>query len=464
MFWVLGSMVYLKMFKDAGTISVISFACALFLAGIFEKSGLAMVIGAYTMGLSLSKTDISYVIQDKLSVLHKFFVPVFFCVMGMMLNFLELASWNIIAFGVVFVVFAVAGKLIGCSIPALFLNFNLRGALRIGMGMTPRGEITLIITSIGLSMGFLNHEYFGIVIIMTFLTTLITPYIFSKMLQSKKPVLRKEKVVKTEHTEIIYNMPNPETSELILTKVIAAFENEGFYVHQLSMRRRLYQIRKDQTFVTMKTKPEKLIFDCLERDAAFIHTLFYEVLAELERTLKQLKNLTDREKIGKKIFAEQKGSSSATSIFSQILHPSAVTIDLKGETKREIIEELLSLLVDSGRLELDKRKIAQKDILERESVMSTGMQDGIALPHARTDAVTSMHCVVGLKKEGIDFDSLDKKPSKIFIMTLSSKKTSEPQLQFMAEMSKYLKDKNIRSKMLSSFSDAELFKVFTSQV
>ncbi|MBN1522304.1 MAG: cation:proton antiporter [Candidatus Aureabacteria bacterium] len=452
----------LKRFRDKANIAVISLAMAMLLAGIFEKSGLAMIIGAYIMGLSLSKTDLSFVIQENISILYRFFVPIFFCSTGMMVNFLELASWKVVLFGMVFVLFSILAKILGCSIPALFLNFNWRGALRIGVGMTPRGEVTLIITGIGLSMGILTHEYFGIVIIMTFLTTLIAPLVLARMLESEKPVLRKEKQIKKEQRQVAYNMPNPETADLILGKIVGAFESEGFYIHLIHTRQKIYQIRKSQTFITLKFTSEKIIFDCQAKDVAFIHTLFYEVLAELERTMKQLQTLTDRDKIGKKIFTKSEGEDSeGRSAIAQVLHPLAVEVELKGQDKESIIHELIGLLITSGQLDASKKSTARKDIFEREALMSTGMQDGIAYPHAKTSSVSRLVCAVGLKKNGIDFDSLDKKPSKIFIMTLSPKESSEPQLQFMAGMSKLLSSRDARGRLFSCKTSDQLFHVLT---
>ena len=453
----------LKRFKDKSIIAVISFAMAMLISGIFEKSGLAMIIGAYIMGLALSKTDISFVIQENISVLYRFFVPIFFCTTGMMVNFLELASWKVVCFGIIFVLFAVLGKILGCSIPALFLDFNLRGALRIGMGMTPRGEVTLIISGIGLSMGILSHEYFGIIIVTTFITTLITPLILEKMLESDKPVLRKKKQIKSEHKQIAYNMPNPETAELILGKVLRAFENEGFYIHLIHTDQKIYQIRRNETFITLKFTLEKIIFDCLTKDEAFIYTLFYEVLAELERTMNQLRTLTDREKIGKKIFKKTDKMKEVASKYdiANIFHPKAVAFNLRGSDKESIIYELIELLIESGQLSREKKDIAIKDVFDRENLMSTGMQDGIAYPHAKTSAVSRLVCAVGLKKDGVDFDSLDKRPSKIFILTLSPKDLSEPQLQFMAEMSKFLSNQDKRAQLFSCKTNDQLYNALT---
>ena len=189
-----------------------------------------MIIGAYVMGLSLSKTDLAFLIQDQLRNLQRFLVPIFFCVMGMLVNFHEMTSSAVILFGLVYLGVCILSKIAGCGIPALFLNFTWHGALRVGTGMIPRGEVALIIAGIGLSSGIISHRFFSIAIMMTFITTLVTPALLAWLLELPKPSLRKQAPTAHEHQEITYAMPNPETAELILGKVIKAFENEGFYV------------------------------------------------------------------------------------------------------------------------------------------------------------------------------------------------------------------------------------------
>ena len=80
---------------------------AFVLAGIFEKAGVAMIIGAYVMGLALSRTDIRYVIQEKLGPMEEFFVPIFFAVMGTLVNVRLLIRTEVIVFGLVFAFVAI---------------------------------------------------------------------------------------------------------------------------------------------------------------------------------------------------------------------------------------------------------------------------------------------------------------------------------------------------------------------
>jgi len=135
---------FLKRFRRSTAFTILAFGLALVIAGFFEKEGLAMIIGAYIMGLSLSKTDISHIIIEKMHVLYEFFVPIFFAVMGMLVDIRQFFDLRVLLGGLVFTAVAILGKILGCGLPALFSGFNLKGSLRIGMGMVPRGEVVLI--------------------------------------------------------------------------------------------------------------------------------------------------------------------------------------------------------------------------------------------------------------------------------------------------------------------------------
>lgn len=456
--------VFLKHFKDRPTMAVMSFALALLLAGVFEQSGLAMIIGAYVMGISLSKTDISFIVQENLSVLNKFLVPIFFCVMGMLIDLKEMARPDILLFGIIYTFLAVVGKIAGCGVPSLFMNFNLRGALRIGVGMIPRGEVALIISGVGLALGLINHDVFSLAVIMTFLTTLLTPPILDLMLRSEKPVLRKAVPGKKAMETIKYSLPNPETTELILGKIIADFENEGFFIYRVSIPDTLYHIRKNDISMTLKRFPEELVFECSGDDSSFVHTVFYEVIAELEELMKRLETVSDKKKIAQDIFSHVPSSGKGRLRISDIIKPENVTTDLKGENKQAIITELVDLLVSSGNLPQENRDSVLLDLAEREKAMSTGMQEGIALPHTKTNSVERLISAVGIKRTGVDFNSLDGKPSQIFVLTLAPKNNQEPYLQFVGEVTKVLINIDNRERILSAPGRSELYSAITTAV
>ena len=163
----------LRWFHGAGTALVLALALALLGGGLAETFGLAMIIGAYSVGLGLSGTSLRQIIEENLMGVYHFMVPVFFVVMGMLVD-VE-AMGGALVFGVVLTVLAIVSKIIGSGAPAMAVGFNTKGAWRVGLGMLPRGEVALIIAGIGLSRGVIEQDVFGVAIMMTVVTTMIAP-------------------------------------------------------------------------------------------------------------------------------------------------------------------------------------------------------------------------------------------------------------------------------------------------
>ena len=133
----------------------------------------------------------------------------------------------------------------------------------------------------------------------------------------------------------------------------------------------------------------------------------------------------------------------------------AIRLELQGSEKSAIIEELIDVLVDTGKI--SDRKAAVKAVFEREKKMSTGMHHGIAIPHGKTETVNGLVAAIGLKKEGVDFQALDGNDSRIFIMTLSPANRAGPHIQFLAEISRLLNDEPVREKILNATSADEIY-------
>ncbi len=147
-------------------------------------------------------------------------------------------------------------------------------------------------------------------------------------------------------------------------------------------------------------------------------------------------------------------------MLKETLTPELVTTDLAGRDKYEIIRSLLDLVCKSGKVK--DPELALRDLLEHEQGMSTGMENGIAIPHAKSDAVDELVACVGISKRKIDFENLDRKPSQIFVMTLSPRDGTGPHVRFLADISRLLKEARIRKKILKAKTDAELLEILTS--
>ncbi len=141
----------------------------------------------------------------------------------------------------------------------------------------------------------------------------------------------------------------------------------------------------------------------------------------------------------------------------RILTEETIRVGLKGQTKQEIIEELLDILVAAGHVR--DRKEAVRALLDRETKMSTALQNGLALPHAKTDSVDRLVAALATKPEGVDFASIDGLPTTIFVMTLSPLNRAGPHIQFLAEIGRLVGDETTRTKILSAATADEIGRV-----
>ena len=139
----------------------------------------------------------------------------------------------------------------------------------------------------------------------------------------------------------------------------------------------------------------------------------------------------------------------------------SVCISLQARDKQGIIEELLDLIARSGKLQ--DRKGILKAILEREKKMSTGMHHGLAIPHGKTDTVDTLMGSVGMIPEGVNFDSQDGEPTRLFILTVSPKHRSGPHIQFLAEISRLMNRQDVRDELLAAASEDEFYEILTTR-
>jgi len=444
----------LKLFRDRRTIAIMALGLALILAGLFEEAGLAMIIGAYVMGLSLSRTDICHLVREKLEPIAAFLVPVFFVVMGMLVDIRLVASPRVLAFGAIYTLIAVAAKFIGSGVPALSCGFNALGAARIGVGMLPRGEVTLIIAGIGLAAGVVGQEVFGVAVLMTLASALLAPPALVGLLKVNRPGLKTPSAGPREEP-MRFTFPSADAVEIMTGKIVDVFEDDGFFVHALDRAGGIYQMRKDQSCVTLRRDGLDVVFDCSAADRAFVHAAVLEVVSDLRRMAAELAKPIDRSTLkGPSSGAVGKQGTSlalAARIDASVLEP-----ELQGNTKQEIIEELLRLAQHSGMIsDIDDARAA---VLAREETGSTGMQHGVALPHAKTVAVQQLVCAIGLKPEGTDFDSLDGQPSRIFVLVLSPIDVSGPHVRFLSIISQTL-DEHGRKGLLACRTADEMYAV-----
>ena len=142
-----------------------------------------------------------------------------------------------------------------------------------------------------------------------------------------------------------------------------------------------------------------------------------------------------------------------------ILTPEMISLHLSGTTKDEIIDELIDVATKSGKI--SDRNEAKAAVLEREARMSTGMKHGIAIPHGKTGTVTELVACVGISDNEVDFDALDHRGCRIYIMTLSPLEKTGPHLQFLAEVSTLFRSEEKRQAILAATSPQEVIALLT---
>ncbi len=177
-------------FGKTHRVSTFSLAYCFLLAYVAEYLGIANITGAYLAGLFLCNVNSSHYVESKTSVLsYLLFSPIFFASIGLKA---ELPPINIefVILAFIFTVGAVLSKIIGAGLFAKLANYSVKDSLRIGIGMVPRGEVTLIIAERGLSLGLIPSYIFSVIIITVILTSLISPILLAKLYEPSKSVVK----------------------------------------------------------------------------------------------------------------------------------------------------------------------------------------------------------------------------------------------------------------------------------
>lgn len=135
--------------------------------------GMAAIIGAFLAGLALADHNEQYRLQENAHPVMEFLAPFFFVLLGAQVNLQSLDHPGLIGIIVWVCVLAIVSKLIGCGLGALRLGY--RDALRIGVGMIPRGEVGLIVAAVGLRLHTISEAIYTVVLTMSIVTTIFAP-------------------------------------------------------------------------------------------------------------------------------------------------------------------------------------------------------------------------------------------------------------------------------------------------
>ena len=143
----------------------------------------------------------------------------------------------------------------------------------------------------------------------------------------------------------------------------------------------------------------------------------------------------------------------------ELIDESVIKVPLVSSSKTDVIEELLDLLVGNGTVR--DRSGALDALLTRESQGSTGLESGIAVPHAKTGAVSTLVVAIGVSSGGVDFQALDGKPSHLFFLMLAPPDQSGPHIEALAEIARLARSPAFIRALIASQSAKDVMELLS---
>lgn len=466
----------LKSFRAPAALPTMALGLSLLVAGLFEKAGLAMIVGAFVTGLSLSRTDVAFRVRTALQPVAAFFVPAFFVAMGMLVDARVLADPAVVGVGLLFALMATIGKVVGCAAPSLAMGFTPIGSLRVGIGMVPRCEVVLVIAGIAATtlmkdpaggaspVPIFDSRLFGIAVIMPLVTALIAPPLLGAALRAPGKGVRRERR-ETGRIETTFDFRSEPVAVFALNQIVELLQHDGFACSTIARGIRVVQFRKDKTSFSLELKGARFVFSSSEEDVPLIRTSLYESVVELHRSLSELRQLVAPAAVQNAMTtsgataSHSSGKGHTRGVFSlaKVVTPRNIVVGLKATDKESAIDELLDAIERIA--PLHDRALCRRDVLERDAIASTFQENGIALPHARTDGTSVFTTAIGISREGIEYDGAECK-ARLVILSLCPKDQPGPYLQFISRVARTLSDKGRRETIMAARDAKEAARAF----
>lgn len=142
----------------------------------------------------------------------------------------------------------------------------------------------------------------------------------------------------------------------------------------------------------------------------------------------------------------------------ELITEEVVRVPMQAATKYDAFRELIDLLKKAGRI--GDAETVFSEVVARDEIMSTALENGIAIPHAKTRQVNTLVMAMGISEQGIDCSSLDGEPTRIFFLVLAPPDQSGPHIEALAEIARATKSNAFRRLLLSSQSAVEVVETF----
>ncbi len=146
---------------------------------------------------------------------------------------------------------------------------------------------------------------------------------------------------------------------------------------------------------------------------------------------------------------------------SDILEEKYILVHLAGPRKDDIINSLIEVACQSPKV-LDKEKV-RAAIFDREKIMSTGVGNGFAIPHGKTDSVSDVVAAFGITAQPIDYQSLDEKPVRLVFLLVGKDSMVGPHIKLLSRISRLMNKEEFRNKLIMSQSPHEVLEAFRQE-
>ena len=148
---------------------------------------------------------------------------------------------------------------------------------------------------------------------------------------------------------------------------------------------------------------------------------------------------------------------------TDFLREKAINVELQAKDKEGVIREMVQLLVKAGEIKpADEEKIVPV-LLAREALGSTGIGQGVGIPHGKSNVVRQLVGAFGVSRRGVNFDSLDGETAQIFFLLLAPEDSAGPHLKALARISRLLKDKYFRDSLKEAKDEKQVVRIIQQE-
>jgi PTS system nitrogen regulatory IIA component len=146
---------------------------------------------------------------------------------------------------------------------------------------------------------------------------------------------------------------------------------------------------------------------------------------------------------------------------AELLDPAAIVAELKGGSKNEVLAELTDALL-AANPKLNRTEVLRV-LQERERLGSTGIGDGVAIPHGKLRNIDRQLIAFGLSGRGVEFDAMDGKPARLFFLLIAPEEAAGAHLKTLARISKLLKGSQVRERLRDARDRQQIYQIIAEE-